>query len=46
MLGGFKAAQIVSVIMITIGVILLVITLRKKKYEDLYNKSKNDKLKI
>ncbi len=46
MLGGFKAAQIVSVIMVTVGVILLVITLRKKKYEDLYNKSKNDKLKI
>ena len=46
MLGGFKAAQIVSIIMIIIGIILLINTFKKKKYEDLYNKSQNQQLKI
>ncbi len=46
MLGGFKAAQIVSIIMIIIGIILLINAFKKKKYEDLYNKSQNQQLKI
>ncbi len=37
MLGGFKMAQIVSIIMIVIGVLIVMITSRKGRYEDLYN---------
>ena len=37
MLGGFKVAQIVSVIMIFIGLIMMMISSRKGRYEDLYN---------
>ena len=38
---GFKQAQIVSVIMIIIGIVLFVITSKKSKYEDLYNDVNN-----
>ena len=37
MLGGFKIAQIVSVILFLIGLVILMITLRKGRFEDLYN---------
>ena len=37
MFGGFKVAQIVSVIMIIIGLASLMIISRKGKFEDLYN---------
>ncbi len=37
MLGGFKMAQIVSVVMIIIGVLIIMITSRKGRYEDLYS---------
>ena len=42
MLGGFKAAQIVSAIMIVCGIISILLISRKSKYEDLYNS--NDEL--
>ena len=38
---GFKQAQIVSVIMLIIGVVLFIITSKKSKYEDLYNDVNN-----
>ncbi len=34
---GFKMAQIVSIIMVIIGIVIFVIGLKKSKYEDLYN---------
>ena len=37
MLGPFKVAQIVSVIMILVGIVIIFINLKKSKYEDLYN---------
>ena len=37
MFGGFKVAQIVSVIMFIIGLLSIMIISRKDKYEDLYN---------
>lgn len=37
MLGGFKVAQIVSLLMIIAGLIINVILSRKSKFEDLYN---------
>ena len=37
MFGAFKMAQIVSIIMIIIGIVLIILGLRKDKYEDLYN---------
>ncbi len=41
MLGGFKVAQIMSFIMLIIGVIMLMINYRKSKFEDLYNDKNN-----
>ena len=42
MLGGFKIAQIVSVIMILTGLIIIMITGRKGRYEDLYDQDENE----
>ena len=42
MLGGFKVAQIVSVIMIIIGVLIIMITGRKGRYEDLYDQDETE----
>lgn len=41
MLGGFKMAQIVSIVMIFIGLIIIMITGRKGRYEDLYDQDEN-----
>lgn len=42
---GFKMAQVVSITMIIIGLIIFIISSRKSKYEDLYNDVHNiDKL--
>lgn len=47
MLAGFKVAQIVSITMIVIGVIMLMINSRKSKFEDLYNDKNNiDQIKF
>ena len=37
MFGGFRVAQIVSVIMFIIGLLAIMIISRKSRYEDLYN---------
>ena len=37
MLGGFKVAQIVSIIMFIVGLLAIMIISRKGRYEDLYN---------
>jgi len=37
MLGAFKMAQIVSILMIIIGIVMIIISLKKKKYDNLYN---------
>lgn len=42
MLGGFKIAQIISVLMTLIGLIIIMITSRKGRYEDLYDQDEND----
>ena len=42
MLGGFKVAQIVSVIMIIIGLLMIMITGRKGRYEDLYDQDRTE----
>ena len=41
MLAGFKMAQIVSIIMIIIGIIIIYRNLRKNRFEDLYNDKDN-----
>ncbi len=41
MLGGFKMAQIVSVIMVLVGLAIIMITSRKGRYEDLYDQDDN-----
>lgn len=46
MLGSFKVAQIVSVIMIVVGVLWLMINSRKGKYEDLYNSKEQKEIRF
>lgn len=41
MIGGFKVAQIVSVIMVIVGIGILMYDSRKGKFEDLYNDRSN-----
>lgn len=41
MLGAFKVAQIVSVIMILIGIGMIMLISRKSRFEDLYNDASN-----
>lgn len=37
---GFKMAQIVSIIMVIIGIVLIILGFKKSKYEDLYDEKK------
>lgn len=37
---GFKMAQIVSIIMVIIGIVLIIIGMKKSKYEDLYDEQR------
>ena len=46
MLGGFKIAQIISVLMIVVGLIIIMITGRKGKFEDLYNQDENEVIRF
>ena len=44
MLGGFKVAQIVSITLFVIGLLMLMIISRKGRFEDLYNDKNNTKI--
>lgn len=46
MLGGFKVAQIVSVVMVLVGLVIIMITSRKGRYEDLYNQDENQAIRF
>ena len=46
MLSGFKVAQIVSVIMIIVGLLIIMITGRKGRYEDLYDRDETETIKF
>ena len=46
MLGGFKVAQIISVIMVIIGLLAIMITGRKGRYEDLYDQDENETVRF
>ena len=46
MFGGFKVAQIVSVVMIIIGLLMLMITSRKGRYEDLYDQDSTNAVRF
>lgn len=46
MLGGFKVAQIVSVVMIIIGLLMIMITSRKGRYEDLYDQDSTNAVRF
>lgn len=46
MLGGFKVAQIISVLMILGGIIYFIYTLKKGKYEDLYNLNEQNEVSL
>lgn len=44
MFGGFKVAQIISVVMVLVGLVILMISSRRGRYEDLYNQEENKAL--
>lgn len=46
MLGGFKAAQIVSILLFIIGLVLIIKTGRKSKFEDLYSEETGSEIKF
>lgn len=46
MLGGFKVAQIVSGVMIFVGLVIILISSRKGRYEDLYNQQENSSIRF
>ena len=45
MLGGFKVAQVLSVILFIIGIIGLMLETRKGKFEDLYSEPNHEKIR-
>ena len=45
MLGGFKVAQIISVILFIIGILGLMIQSRKGKFEDLYHEANQTEIR-
>ena len=46
MLGGFKMAQIISVIAFVVGLVMIMIISRKSPFEDLYHDTKGDEVKF
>lgn len=46
MFGGFKVAQIISVVMVFVGLVILMIRSRRGRYEDLYNQEENRALRF
>lgn len=46
MLGGFKMAQVVSVVMVLVGLVIIMIISRKGRYEDLYNQEENQAIRF
>ncbi len=46
MLGGFKMAQIVSIAMIVVGLLIIMITSRKSRYEDLYEQDNQETVRF
>ena len=41
MIVGFKMAQIASIIMIIIGIVILIQNMKKSRFEDIYNDANN-----
>ena len=46
MLGGFKVAQIVSIVFVVIGLIIFINTFKKGRFEDLYNKDSEEQIRF
>ncbi len=46
MLGGFKTAQIISIVLFVIGLLGFMITSRKGRFEDLYNEEQNGPIRF
>ena len=46
MVGGFKTAEIMSVLFIAVGIILFVYKQKKGHFEDLYNEELTDEIKF
>ena len=46
MFNGFKVAQLVSIILFIIGLVIIFLNTRKGKFEDLYHDSNVEELKL
>lgn len=46
MLGGFKVAQLVSIALVVIGLLILINTFKKGRFEDLYNKDNEEQIRF
>lgn len=46
MLGGFRVSQIVSIVLVIIGVVIVMVTSRKGLYQDLYDQDDNQVLRF
>jgi prolipoprotein diacylglyceryltransferase len=46
MLGGFRVAQIVSIVLFIIGAILIIRNKRQSKFENLYNSDKDNNIRF
>ena len=46
MLGGFKVAQVISIILFILGLVLIFINERKGKFENLYNSDKDNNIRF
>ena len=44
MIGGFKIAQIISIFLFIVGIVIIIVESRKDKFEDLYNDNYDKKL--
>ena len=46
MLGGFKVAQLISVVLFIVGLIIFMILSRKGRFEDLYNEEQRGPIRF
>ena len=46
MLGGFRVAQIISIILFAVGLTLIIRNKKQTKFENLYNSDKDNKIRF
>ena len=46
MLGGFRVAQIISIVLFILGIVIIIINKRQSKFENLYNSDKDNNIRF